>query len=475
MTVDRRKALAGLASSGVFASLIPQDAFAVTYEYDALGRLRKVTYDDGRVVQYTYDAADNRTQVVSVTGAPVGTLSAGPAQIQLGGSSLLSWTTTNAATASINNGVGSVSPIAAGSISVSPAVNTTYVLTVSGIAGQTTAQTTVTIAPPTALMSANPTTVSLGSPSTLTWSTTGATSVSISNGVGSVAASGSVQVSPTATTAYVLTATGPGGQTTAQATVTISPPTASMSASPTTVGLGSPTTLTWSTTSAASVSINNGVGIVAASGSMQVTPTTNTTYVLTATGPSGQATAQAGVAIAAPTASLSASPTSILAGNLAYLTWGATNGTSASISNGVGAVSPVSGGSVGVQPATTTTYTLTVTGPGGQITAQATVTVTPQPLSATATPTLWEVPGPGQEPPPAQALASGGTPPYSYQWQRVSGSTATTASTPNSFDTSFVTTGTVGPPRVSTWRCQITDAASTVVFTNNITVRVYVN
>lgn len=36
-----------------------------TYTYDALGRLIKVETTGGRVTQYTYDAANNRTQVTS--------------------------------------------------------------------------------------------------------------------------------------------------------------------------------------------------------------------------------------------------------------------------------------------------------------------------------------------------------------------------------------------------------------------------
>lgn len=46
-------------------------ASAVDYEYDALGRLTKADYGDGKVIEYSYDAAGNRMSVVVDLDAPV--------------------------------------------------------------------------------------------------------------------------------------------------------------------------------------------------------------------------------------------------------------------------------------------------------------------------------------------------------------------------------------------------------------------
>ncbi len=77
---------------------------------------------------------------------------------------------------------------------------------------------------PTASLTASPDTVDKGQSTTLTWQTTNATDVSIDQGVGTVSASGSKQVSPTDSTTYTLTAKGDGGTQTATARVTVNAP-----------------------------------------------------------------------------------------------------------------------------------------------------------------------------------------------------------------------------------------------------------
>jgi peptidoglycan-associated lipoprotein len=80
------------------------------------------------------------------------------------------------------------------------------------------------IAKPTVSFSASPSSIEKGESSTLTWSTTGATNVTIEPGIGDVSTGGNRAVSPSSTTTYTLTAKGEGGITTATAQVSLNTP-----------------------------------------------------------------------------------------------------------------------------------------------------------------------------------------------------------------------------------------------------------
>lgn len=80
-------------------------------------------------------------------------------------------------------------------------------------------------AAPTVALSATPDIVNAGQPVTLSWNTTNATTVTIS-GLGTVAASGSKEVTPADSTTYNAVAKGPGGERDASARVTVSRPVA---------------------------------------------------------------------------------------------------------------------------------------------------------------------------------------------------------------------------------------------------------
>ena len=84
-------------------------------------------------------------------------------------------------------------------------------------------------APPTVSLSASPASVERGQSATLRWSSTNATSASITPGIGTVPTSGSRRVSPTRTTIYRITVRGADGQTaSASTTVTVTEPPASL-------------------------------------------------------------------------------------------------------------------------------------------------------------------------------------------------------------------------------------------------------
>ena len=84
-------------------------------------------------------------------------------------------------------------------------------------------------APPTVSLSASPTSIERGQSATLRWSSTNATSASITPGIGTVPTSGSRRISPTRTTTYRITVRGADGQTaSASTTVTVTEPPASL-------------------------------------------------------------------------------------------------------------------------------------------------------------------------------------------------------------------------------------------------------
>ncbi|MDH3558947.1 MAG: hypothetical protein OES18_24155, partial [Deltaproteobacteria bacterium] len=127
--------------------------------------------------------------------------------------------------------------------------------------------------PPEVNFSANPSAIKLGEASTLNWTTSYATSVSIEPGIGSVEPSGSQKVTPTETTTYTLTAEGVGGTASKGATVTVyQPPTVTISADPESVIYGESSTLFWSSTNADKVVIDQNIGEVSHEGSLEVKP-----------------------------------------------------------------------------------------------------------------------------------------------------------------------------------------------------------
>ncbi len=242
--------------------------------------------------------------------------------------------------------------------------------------------------PPTVSISANPISVAPNRSSTLTWSSTNATSCSIDQGIGTVAASGTKKVTVPATTTYTITAIGSGGTATASVTVTMaSRPKLTFSANPLYIQPGQSSTLTWSTTNATSCFADWIGRTVATSGTALVTPAKTGPYTITATGPGGQVAASVTVTVVNPSVTLSANPATINLGDETMLSWSSAKSNTCVIDQGVGYVDPT--GSITVSPTQTTAYTIRSTDPLGETAmATATVTVIPPPtITISANPT----------------------------------------------------------------------------------------
>ena len=174
-----------------------------------------------------------------------------------------------------------------------------------GSSGSSPSASEKTSMPTITSFSANPTSVSSGASSTLSWATAGATSVAIKPGTfTSTSASGTTSMSPTATTTYTLTATNAAGSATSTQTITVNatgkPVISSFTANPTGIISGSSSMLSWAATGAASIAITPGTFTSAsAGGSTSVSPTATTTYTMTATNASGSSTSMAKITVAA--------------------------------------------------------------------------------------------------------------------------------------------------------------------------------
>jgi hypothetical protein len=339
------------------------------------------TYTFRLTVKNTDGLTGSATTTVSTNSAnslQIQQFYANPATVAPGQSTTLIWVTQNASSVSISPSVGTVNP--SGSVSVTPTQTTTYTMTATGANGQQVTQAvTVQVGASGALQilrfAASPTSISPGGKSTLSWSTNGATSVSITPNVGNVTPNGSVDVSPSTTTTYTLTATGANGQTvTAPVTVTVAgsavPQIVTFAATPTAISPGQQTKICWQVSNATNIAISPGVGSnLNANDCATVSPSTTTVYTLTATNGAGQI--QGNVTVVVGTVQILSftanPPNSAAAGAPVTLSWQTANATQVVIIGGdLSAQALPANGTITINPISNQTYTLTAYGPGGQ-------------------------------------------------------------------------------------------------------------
>ena len=135
----------------------------------------------------------------------------------------LTWTSTNADSVSIDNGIGDNLPLD-GTITIYPQQTTTYKIIAQK--GDQFSEISFTIHvisfSPSVSFIATPTTIKKGESAKLTWSSSHAISITIDQGVGNdLPTSGEISVSPETTTTYTIFATGNGGMITSSITIVV--------------------------------------------------------------------------------------------------------------------------------------------------------------------------------------------------------------------------------------------------------------
>lgn len=163
--------------------------------------------------------------------APTVSLSASPSVVVAGGQSLLTWSSTNATQCVASGNWGGNKPLSGSKNTHHLNANETYVLTCTGPGGSASSDATVDVgsatAPaPTVTIGANPSTVTSGSTSLISWSSSNATACSGTGAwSGSEAVSGSVTTAAlTADATFALTCTGAGGTASQSTTVSVTAP-----------------------------------------------------------------------------------------------------------------------------------------------------------------------------------------------------------------------------------------------------------
>jgi hypothetical protein len=245
-------------------------------------------------------------------------------------------------------------------------------------------------APVIASFTASPATVSAGGSATLSWSVSGATSLTINNGVGNQTAltTGSAPVTVNATTTFTLSATNATGTTTATTTVTVGSPTTaptitSFTANPTTVATGGTVLLSWVVVGAVSLSIDSSAVTPVTSGSVTsavLTQVGTSTFNLTATNGFGSTMASVSVTVTPPPPTITTftvTPTLATAGAVTF-SWNVTGATSLEIGGAnvtPASVTPVTSGTGSGTATESVVFALFATNANGTSAANATVTV----------------------------------------------------------------------------------------------------
>ncbi|MFO7888615.1 MAG: DNRLRE domain-containing protein [Eubacteriales bacterium] len=250
--------------------------------------------------------------------------------------------------------------------------------------------------PSVLVFSSEPSTITEGESSTISWQVIGADDVSIEPDIGEVGLQDSISVSPEETTQYIITASNDFGNITDELTVeveleeepiTTAPTINFFSSDTTTMFAGGTAFLEWEVDDADKVTITPVFNEVPSSSSASVSPSETTTYTLTATNTLGSSTAdltinvfgawtppENGFFIPTPSISNFSTDKSIMTeGISATLSWEVEGIGTAIIEPDIGEVDLI--GTISVSPTETTTYTLTAGNVTGVVNKEVEITI----------------------------------------------------------------------------------------------------
>ncbi len=225
---------------------------------------------------------------------------------------------------------------------------------------------------------ANQTTITKGDSASLNWVTSNTDRVTINNGIGEVAATGTISVTPLSDITYILNAYRGTVSEKCEATITVKEPPVvtvpkceAFTATPSRLPVGGGNVaLAWNTTNATAVSISPTIGSVSVNGSSTVALASTTTFTLNAfdakeNKDSCVVTVPVDTPVPTPISclnnvSLTASDATIRRGEATTISWTTSGGiTGVSFDNGI--TSTGLSGSTSVTPTNSTTYNLTAT------------------------------------------------------------------------------------------------------------------
>ena len=330
-------------------------------------------------------STESNTVTVSLLGAPVieSFAASRTEDVEPGASIELSWQVTNSQDVVIEDSGGEVittSQTGMGSTQVTVDATETYTLTATNPSGMVSEQVTVEVVAAPVINDFSASQEMDVAPDTtidLSWDVTGATAITITDGddntiVNSDQATGSTQALVVAPTTYTLTATGPGGEASADISVTVlgAPVIVDFTAAETSDLIpGNPVEFSWEVTGADEITITDEAGdpkveSMDATGMANIFIQEDQTYTLTATNDAGSVTETVTVTVLPPPAivDFSASQTSdVVPGTDVDLDWEVTGADSITIKDSAGSTIHTSMAAVGSYTVNITaneTYTL---------------------------------------------------------------------------------------------------------------------